>query len=83
MKQISIKNQCAAELLEQVSRLTGQGKTETIIHALELYRAKLLADREIAAVVASIKEHIHPHIRTEYRGKRPTEAEIEADLGMP
>jgi hypothetical protein len=83
MRQISIKNDQAADLLEQITRLTGQGKTEAIIQALELYQAKLLADRETKAVIASIKEHVHPHVMPEYKGKAPSKTEIEADLGMP
>jgi hypothetical protein len=83
MRQISIKNDRAAGLLEQITRLTGQGKTEAIIQALELYQAKLLADRETKAVIASIKGNVHPHVMAEYKGKAPSKTEIEAELGMP
>jgi hypothetical protein len=83
MRQISIKNDRAAGLLEQITRLTGQGKTEAVIQALELYRAKVLADRETQAVIASIKKNVHAHVIPENKGKAPSKTEIEAELGMP
>lgn len=43
MGQLSIKNERAADLLERITRLTGQGKTEAVIQALELYQTKLLS----------------------------------------
>lgn len=83
MRQLSIKNDRAASLLEQITRLTGEGKTEAVIHALELYRAALLADREAEAVIASIRGTVHPHVLPEYRGRALSKSELEEALGMP
>lgn len=83
MRQFSIKNDEAADLLERITRLTGKGKTEAVVRALELYQAKLLGERDAEAVVASIKQAVHPYVLPAYRGKAPGKAEIEDELGMP
>ena len=83
MRQFSIKNDRAAALLEQITRLTGEGKTEAVVHALEIYQAELLGKRAAETVIASIKQSVHPYVLPEYRGKIPDKAELENDLGMP
>lgn len=83
MRQFSIKNDRAADLLEQVTRLTRQGKTEAIIRALELYRATLLAQRQADEVARSIHRTVHPHLKPEHRGRAPGKGEIETELDMP
>jgi len=44
MRQFSIEDNHAAELLDRITALTGQDKTEAVIRALELYEGSLLAD---------------------------------------
>lgn len=83
MRQFSIKNEQAADLLEQIISFTGEGKTEAVIHALELYQSNLLGNRDAAATIAAIRQHVHPHIAPEYKGRVPSKAELEAELGMP
>lgn len=83
MQQFSIKNDQASKLLDKLTKLTGQGKTETIIKALELYESSLLKRRTTAEKIEHINQHIHPFIKEEYRGKAPTKEEIEEELGMP
>ncbi|MEX2535885.1 MAG: type II toxin-antitoxin system VapB family antitoxin [Trueperaceae bacterium] len=83
MRQFSVKNDTAAELLEQVTAFTGQGKTEAIIHALELYREKLMASAEVEAALGTIRQKVHASIKPEYMGRAPSKAEIETELGMP
>lgn len=83
MRQFSIKNSQAAELLDNITKLTGQGKTETVIRALELYQASLFSDRKTEAVIQAIHERIHSQLKPEYRGKAPSKEDIEAELGMP
>ena len=83
MRQFSIKNDRAAALLEQITRLTGEGKTEAVVRALELYRTKLLGRHDAAAVVDSIREGVHPQVLPAYRGRAPGKAEIEDELGLP
>ncbi|MDQ3458158.1 MAG: type II toxin-antitoxin system VapB family antitoxin [Deinococcota bacterium] len=83
MRQFSIKNARAGLLLEQITRLTGEGKTEAVVHALELYQSKLLGKREAEAVINSIRQAVHPYVLPAYRGKAPDKSEIEDELGMP
>ncbi len=80
MQQFSIKNNHASALLDKLTKLTGQGKTETVIKALELYEAKLTQSKESDTVIQSIRQHIHPYISEKNRGKMPTKEEIEAEL---
>lgn len=83
MAGFNIKNPKAEALLEDVVRLTGEGKTEAVIRALERYRAELLAERRSAEVIASIRGRVHTGIAPEHLGAAPSEETIEADLGMP
>jgi hypothetical protein len=83
MRQFSIKNDEAARLLEQVTTVTGEGKTEAIIHALELYRDKLTSGPELAARLDSLRRNVHGAIKQKYLGRAPTRAEIETELGLP
>lgn len=83
MRQISIKNDHAVELLERITRLTGEGKTEAVVRALELYQAELLGTAGAERVIASIRTAVHPYVSPQHTGRAPTKAEIEADLEMP
>ena len=83
MKQFSIKNDHAVELLERITMLTGEGKTEAVVHALERYRDELLDTAGVEDVIDSIRTAVHPHLAPEHRGRAPGKAEIEAELEMP
>ncbi len=83
MRQFSIKSEKAAALLDAVTRLTGEGKTEAVIRALELYQASLLGNRETEAVIRSLRENVHAHLKPEHLGHAPSKEEIEAELDMP
>lgn len=83
MRQFSIKNDRAAGLLESVIRLTGEGKTKAIIHALELYQSRLLREGDAQGALDAIKKTVHPHLLPEYRGRAPSKAELEEALELP
>lgn len=83
MRQFSIKNDHAVELLERITRLTGEGKTEAVVKALELYQAELMGTAGAEGVIASIRTAVHPHVSPEHKGRAPGKAEIEAELEMP
>ncbi len=83
MRQFSIKNDRAAETLERITRITGEGKTKAVVRALELYERMLLEDRGVAQAIASIRRDVHAHLKAAWRGKAPGKAEIEDELGMP
>ena len=81
MKQINIKNDVAAELLERAVKLTRQGKTETVTRALELYLKSLEADARADAAIRLVEERLHPLIESDL-GEAPSKAEQEALLGF-
>ena len=82
MRQINIKNDAAADLLDRVVAATGQGKTDAVIHALELYLKSLDASRRAEAAIALVRERLHPTIDPESLGKAPGKREQEELLGM-
>ena len=63
--------------------MTGEGKTEAVVHALELYQAQLLGTAGAERVIASIRTSVHPYVAPERKGRAPTKEEIEAELEMP
>lgn len=83
MRQFSIKNEHAVDLLERITRLTGEGKTEAVVQALELYQAELLGTAGADRVIASIRAEVHPFVAPERQGRAPSKAEIEAELELP
>ena len=82
MKQVNIKNDYFAELLDKAMAMTGKGKTEIAIKALEWYIKSLEADKRAEAAIRLIKERIHPYISPEYQGRAPSKEEQEELLGM-
>ena len=82
MRQVNIKNDHAAELLDRVAETTGQGKTEAVISALELYLKSLDASRRAEAAITLVRERLHPAIDSEHLGKAPSKQEQEELLGM-
>ena len=82
MKQINIKNDVAAELLERAAQMTEQGKTETVIRALELYLRSLEADRRAEAAIRLVEGRLHPSIEPERLGQAPSKAEQETLLEL-
>ena len=55
MKQISIKNERAVDLLEQVVLETRESKTDAVTHALELYLKSLSASKRADAAIAYVR----------------------------
>lgn len=83
MQQFSIKNDQAVELLNDLTKLTGKGKTEVVIEALERYQKDLKEDTELERLIKFIEEDMHTMMKPEALGKAPTKEEIEEMLGMP
>lgn len=65
MRQINIKNDTAAELLDRAVEATGQGKTEAVISALEVYLKSLEASNRAEAATKLVRERLHPAIDPE------------------
>lgn len=82
MKQISIKNERAAELLDRAIRETGESKTAAVTHALELYLKSVAASKRADAAIAFVREKIHPQLEPSQFGRVPSKEEQEELLGM-
>ena len=82
MQQISIKNEQAVELLNDITKLTGKGKTEVVLEALKKYKQDIHYSPDVERTIENIKK-IHATMPPELLGKAPTKEEIEEDLGMP
>ena len=83
MQQFSIKNDHAVELLNDLTKRTGKGKTELVIEALESYRRSLGEDKELDSLIEFTKRRIHTMFPPSSLGKAPSKEEIEEMLGMP
>lgn len=83
MQQFSIKNDHAVELLNDLTKRTGKGKTELVIEALEAYQKNLREDRDLERLIKFVEENVHTMMKPEALGKAPTKEEIEEMLGMP
>ena len=83
MRQLSIKNDRAVELLERITRSTGEDTTEAVVQAFELCQAQLLSSAGAERVIASIRTAVHPYVSVEHRGRAPTNEENGAELEMP
>jgi len=83
MQQFSIKNDRAVELLNDLIKRTGKGKTELVIEALEHYQRSLKEDKELERLITFIRENVHTMMKPEALGKAPSKEEIEEMLGMP
>ena len=81
MKQINVKNEYAAELLDKVVIQTGQGKTEAVTTALELYLQSLTAKKRAEAAI-ELAKRIHELLPEAVLGQAPSKEEQEKLLGM-
>lgn len=81
MRQLSVKNDHTAALLEPLARPTGKRETEVMIDTLEAYRAELVREADTLGS-ATIKRDVHPHVLPGYRGKSPSKAELEDILNV-
>ena len=81
MRQFSIKNDRAVELLNDLTKRTGKGKTELVIEALERYRKSLEEDKDLERRLQAILQIVDGWI--EPGARAPSKEEIEEMLGMP
>ena len=81
---LNIKNTAVEQLASEVSRLTGESKTEAIRKSLEERRRRLqgpsVRERR-RRVVEFLQRSVWPTIPKEFLGRRPSSAEEDAILG--
>lgn len=81
---LNLKNPAVEKLAAEVSRLTGESKTEAIRKALEERRRRLKAVAPVERkrrVLAVLREHVWPGIPKRELGRRLTRAEEDEILG--
>ena len=81
---LNIKNTRVERLADELSRLTGESKTETIRRALEERRARLKGPSRAqrrTRVLALLHQRIWPTIPKAQKGRRLSRAEEDAILG--
>lgn len=83
---LNIKNPRVERLAAELSRITGETKTEVIRRALEDRKARLSigvrpVDR-VKQVMQYLESEVWPNIPPRVRGKKITKAEREAILGI-
>lgn len=82
MKQVNVKNDEVADMLNRIVARTGEGKTEAIRSALELYERQLLGRSDVAAQIQWIKENVHALVGPEHLGRQPPKAVVEQELEL-
>ena len=82
MQQFSIKNDEAVNLLNDLTKRTGKGKTEVVIEALKQYQQSQ-GRSSTQKTIDFFEREVHPFVKQEYLGKVPTKEDIEDELGMP
>lgn len=81
---LNIKNDRVEQLADELSRLTGESKTQTIRRALEERRARLKGPSRAqrrARVLSLLQQRIWPAIPKTQKGRRLSRAEEDAILG--
>jgi antitoxin VapB len=82
---LNIKNADVERLADELARLTGESKTETIRKALDERRRRLkgpsLVERR-QRVLRFLKKDVWPTIPKKFLGRRPTRAEEDDILGF-
>jgi antitoxin VapB len=83
---LNIKNQRVEKLAAELSRMTGETKTEVIRRALEDRKArlsfKLRPLNRVRQITQYLEHEVWPNIPPRVRGKKITKAEREAILGI-
>ena len=83
---LNIKNPRVERLAAELSRITGETKTEVIRQALEDSKArlsfKLRPLNRVKQVMQYLESEVWPNIPPRFRGKKITKAEREAILGI-
>ncbi len=80
MKQVNIKNDDVATLLDRIVARTGEGKTEAVRSALELYERQILGRSDIAAQIEWLRENVHSLVEPQHL--QPSKAEVERELEL-
>lgn len=82
---LNIKNPEVERLANELSKLTGESKTETVRQALKARKAALahqvVQPRRAEGILRFLREEVWPKIPADQLGRAPTKAEREEILG--
>lgn len=82
MKQINLKSDRVAALLEQVTGYTGESKVDAVTTALEARLKELEAGDRTARTLAWLETSVWPSLPADVRGEAPSKEEQEEMLGF-
>jgi len=82
---MNIKNDKVERLVEELTHLTGESKTATVLRALEERRERVVlvrsGKRRLAQTLDFLEREIWPNIPRKYLGRRVPKSERERILG--
>ena len=82
MKQINLKSDRIVVLLEQITRRTGETKTEVVTRALEERLRELEAKDHAERTLIWLRTSVWPNLPETQRGQGPSKEEQEELLGF-
>ena len=82
MRQINLKSDRVATLLEQITQRTGETKIDAVTKALEERLQELEAKDRAARTLTWLKTTVWPNLPETERGKAPSKEEQEELLGF-
>ena len=82
MKQVNLKSDRVAQLLEQVTSQTGESNVDAVTKALEARLKELEAGNRTARTLAWLEASVWPSLPDDVRGKAPSKEEQEEMLGF-
>jgi len=82
MKQINLKSDRVAALLEQITQRTGETKVDAVTQALEERLRELEAKDRAARTLTWLRTAVWPNLSEAERGKAPSKEEQEELLGF-
>ncbi len=82
MRQINLKSECVAVLLEQITQRTGETKVDAVTRALEERLQELNAKDRAVRTLTWLRTTVWPNLPKTQQGRAPSKEEQEELLGF-
>jgi hypothetical protein len=82
MKQVNLKSERVADLLEQTIALTGESKVDAVAEALKLRLSTLARNNAYKNTLEWLEQEVWAHLPEPYLGQAPSKEEQEKLLGF-
>lgn len=82
MKQVNLKSDRVATLVDRLVTITGESKVDAVARALELRLTTLSTDTKASRVLAWLETQVWPNLPEGVRGRSPSKEEQEDLLGF-